>query len=86
MKTRSWICILLAVVLCAAVAIPSAAAACAPGEHDYEVVEVIRQPTCSVKGIAKVECKICHYTINTYIDADPSQLVVGSYEVVKAAT
>ena len=86
MKTRSWICILLAVVLCAAVVSPSAAAACAPGEHDYEVVEVIRQPTCSVKGIAKVECKICHYTINTYIDADPSQHVVGSYEVVKAAT
>lgn len=86
MKTRSWICLLLAVVLCAAVAIPSAAAACAPGEHDYEVVEVIRQPTCSVKGIAKVECKICHYVCNTYIDADPSQHVVGSYEVVKAAT
>lgn len=86
MKTRSWICLLLAVVLCAAVAIPSAAAACAPGEHDYEVVEVIRQPTCSVKGIAKVECKICHYVCNTYIDADPSQHVVGSFEVVKAAT
>ena len=86
MKTRSWICLLLAVVLCAAVVIPSAAAACAPGEHDYEVVEVIRQPTCSVKGIAKVECKICHYVCNTYIDADPSQHVVGSYEVVKAAT
>ena len=86
MKTRSWICLLLAVILCAAVAIPSAAAACAPGEHDYEVVEVIRQPTCSVKGIAKVECKICHYVCNTYIDADPSQHVVGSYEVVKAAT